>query len=327
MTVKYGFYDSLNGDRLYNANDMNTFFEGIFSDGIFEFVGDALQVTHNPGQMSVLVGTGRAWFNNLWIRNTSTLTLTIQPSHMIYDRIDVVILEFDSSITVRENSIKVLTGTPSVTPIPPNLSHTSSLNQYALAHIYVSASSSEIEAVDITNKIGSVNTPYIKSFISDHGSLLGLGDDDHPQYYNQTRGDSRYLKISDHIKGTQQNQTHGSNIQIPASTIYYINPVSFGAGVGMTQVLTIENITILKGGFKINSVQPSSGSLVFTLLKNGLDTTLTFTVPANGAIGFYSDQLHSISLIAGDVYGWKVQNNATTPSANIIGGALVFNFN
>jgi hypothetical protein len=31
-----------------------------------------------------------------------------------------------------------------------------------------------------------------KKFIVDHGRLIGLGDDDHPQYLNQTRGDARY---------------------------------------------------------------------------------------------------------------------------------------
>jgi hypothetical protein len=33
--------------------------------------------------------------------------------------------------------------------------------------------------------------------ITDHGELFGLGDDDHPQYYNQTRGDGRYIRIGD----------------------------------------------------------------------------------------------------------------------------------
>lgn len=30
----------------------------------------------------------------------------------------------------------------------------------------------------------------------DHGDLTGLGDDDHPQYFNQTRGDARYYTKS-----------------------------------------------------------------------------------------------------------------------------------
>ena len=31
--------------------------------------------------------------------------------------------------------------------------------------------------------------------LGDHGSLAGLADDDHPQYYNQTRGDARYSQL------------------------------------------------------------------------------------------------------------------------------------
>ena len=32
--------------------------------------------------------------------------------------------------------------------------------------------------------------------VTDHGALSGLGDDDHSQYHNDTRGDARYVKIS-----------------------------------------------------------------------------------------------------------------------------------
>ena len=31
--------------------------------------------------------------------------------------------------------------------------------------------------------------------ISDHGLLTGLADDDHPQYFNQVRGDARYVRV------------------------------------------------------------------------------------------------------------------------------------
>jgi len=34
---------------------------------------------------------------------------------------------------------------------------------------------------------------------TDHGNLLGLGDDDHTQYHNDTRGDARYFQQSEHI--------------------------------------------------------------------------------------------------------------------------------
>ncbi|HEY1035534.1 MAG TPA: tail fiber domain-containing protein [Pseudoxanthomonas sp.] len=32
--------------------------------------------------------------------------------------------------------------------------------------------------------------------VTDHGALTGLSDDDHPQYYNQARGDARYARLA-----------------------------------------------------------------------------------------------------------------------------------
>ncbi|HPM21595.1 MAG TPA: hypothetical protein PLY35_10170, partial [Thermotogota bacterium] len=50
------------------------------------------------------------------------------------------------------------------------------------------------------------------SGVSDHGLLSGLGDDDHPHYFNQTRGDARYqLKDADltSIAALRDSYTHG----------------------------------------------------------------------------------------------------------------------
>ena len=38
--------------------------------------------------------------------------------------------------------------------------------------------------------------------VTDHGSLTGLAGDDHPQYYNQARGDARYSQLG---------HTHGAS--------------------------------------------------------------------------------------------------------------------
>jgi hypothetical protein len=68
--------------------------------------------------------------------------------------------------------------------------------------------------------------------VLDHGELTGLADDDHTQYYNQTRGDARYaltghdhagvyepadstiLKSTDIGVSVQGKLTAGSNISI-----------------------------------------------------------------------------------------------------------------
>ena len=43
-----------------------------------------------------------------------------------------------------------------------------------------------------------IDTPVVVAGgggVTDHGQLNGLGDDDHPQYFNQSRGDARYAQV------------------------------------------------------------------------------------------------------------------------------------
>ena len=72
MAIKYGYFNSVNGDRKYNAEDMTMYFKGLVSDGIFQTIGDMFVVTAGDG-LTVTVGTGRALVNTHWIENTTVL--------------------------------------------------------------------------------------------------------------------------------------------------------------------------------------------------------------------------------------------------------------
>ena len=39
MALTYGFYNSLNGDRKYNAMDISRLFDGLIKDGVFMSIG------------------------------------------------------------------------------------------------------------------------------------------------------------------------------------------------------------------------------------------------------------------------------------------------
>ena len=51
--------------------------------------------------------------------------------------------------------------------------------------------------IETTDYRSSSNLPVDNYVATDHGSLAGLADDDHPQYHNDARGDLRYLLLSD----------------------------------------------------------------------------------------------------------------------------------
>jgi hypothetical protein len=62
----------------------------------------------------------------------------------------------------------------------------------------------------------------VTSGVSDHGALTGLADDDHTQYFNQTRGDARYplaSTMTSALAGKEPLQTLATQAEMEAGTV------------------------------------------------------------------------------------------------------------
>lgn len=160
MSVTYGFYNSKNKDRRYDAIQMSSIFDGIIRDGIFQHVGTAMMVKESTGMM-VNVGIGRAWFNHTWTLNDALLPLTVSQSEVILNRIDAVVLEVDARESVRANAIKIVKGTPATSPVKPTMVKTNERWQYPLAYIRVKSGVTSIRQADITNTVGTSECPFV----------------------------------------------------------------------------------------------------------------------------------------------------------------------
>ena len=119
MPITSGFYNSVNGDRVYDADQFGSLFDGIIAEGIFPNVGDKFFVRPVGNSMGVYVGTGKAWLNKRWVENAGDETLTIQAANASLDRVDAIVLTVDSSKAVRGAKLEVIKGTPAATPVPP----------------------------------------------------------------------------------------------------------------------------------------------------------------------------------------------------------------
>ena len=160
MALRCGFYNSLNGDRKYNAIDVSSIFDGIIADGIYETIGDHFIVKATSG-MNITVGTGRAWFNHTWTYNDALLPLSVDASAAILNRIDTVVLEVNNTENIRTNTIKIVKGEEEISPSAPELINTNDVHQYPLADIYVAADVSRITQSNITNRVGTNTTPFV----------------------------------------------------------------------------------------------------------------------------------------------------------------------
>lgn len=163
MSLTYGFYNSLNHDRKYDSLQLSRIFDGIINDGVYESIGDALMVKASNA-MSVSVGLGRAWFNHTWTLNDALYLVTITDAELALNRYDAVVLEVDSHNRI--NSIKVVKGTPAVSPVKPTLIKSDTVNQYPLAYIYVEAKATEITQANIQNAVGTSECPFVTGIMS-----------------------------------------------------------------------------------------------------------------------------------------------------------------
>ena len=165
MALTYGFYNSINHDRRYNASQMSQLFDGIITDGIFASIGTAMVVTAGSG-LIVNVGIGRAWFNGTWSLNDAVYPIEATASDILRDRIDAVVLEVDQRETVRANRVFIKEGIASTTPQKPTMEKTGGVYQYPLSYITRPAGSTEITQADIENCVGTSECPFVTGILS-----------------------------------------------------------------------------------------------------------------------------------------------------------------
>ena len=159
MAFTYGFYNSINGDRRYDAQQMSAIFDGIITDGVFSSVGGIFATVPGEG-MTVVVKSGRAWFDHTWSYNDGAMPLSIDVADVTMKRYDAVVLEVNNSEAVRENAIKVVKGTPATNPVKPGMTNTETIHQHPLAYVLVDPGVTSITADKIDIRVGKSDCPF-----------------------------------------------------------------------------------------------------------------------------------------------------------------------
>ena len=195
MSVSSGFFNSLNGDRKYNAAQMSAIFDGLIIDGVFASIGTAFAVKA-AGGLTVNVGIGKAWFEHTWTVNDSILPMTAPEAEVLLDRIDAVVLEVNGMESVRNNTIKFVKGNPSSAPSRPTLTNEGNVHQYPLCYIYRKYGTAVINQADITPMVGTESTPFVTGILQTISldELLGKWQDELDRFT-----DARSKEVDDWI--------------------------------------------------------------------------------------------------------------------------------
>jgi hypothetical protein len=161
MAISFGFFNSLNGDRTYDADQMSQYFKGLISNGVFANIGGSMAVVADGQSMSVNVLTGRAVIDCKWIENDAAYPVTITQSHATLPRYTAVVVQLDSV----ERLIRITTkdGTPASTPEEPEID---SATELCLAMILVPAQSNTVIQSRVIDKRGSSLCLWVTGLIT-----------------------------------------------------------------------------------------------------------------------------------------------------------------
>ena len=190
MAFTYGFYNSVNHDRKYDAVQMGMIFDGIITDGIYATYLKAMVVKASENASEVIVQPGRAWFNHTWSYNDSDYPIATPDPEVVLDRIDTLVLDINAEDASRTNSFLWVQGTPtSQIPEPPELIHTATHNQYPLCDVYRKAGTTQIYAADITNRVGTSDCPFVTGVLESINidDLLAQWDDEFHTWERATK--------------------------------------------------------------------------------------------------------------------------------------------
>ena len=209
MAFTCGFFNSENGDRKYNAEQMSAIFDGIIADGVFTTIGDHMAVSAGTG-MQVLVGTGKAWFDHTWNVNDAAYPLTIAASDVTLSRIDAIVLETNHSDSVRLNKLRVVQGTVASSPVKPTLTNSEKVHQHPLAWVTVAPGVTQIAASAIENAVGTSACPFVTGIIAttDIDDLFAQWNGEFDEWFDNLKA-----QLSDNVVANLQKQIDECKIE------------------------------------------------------------------------------------------------------------------
>ena len=195
----FGFYNSKDGDRKYNATHLGKLFDGIIQDGVFGAAPEPLNnmfnvVPKEQPNLQVTLNPGKAWLMHTWNILDSKTTITFNQAQANYKRTDAIVIEVNNDYTdldgsnPRENSIKIVEGpnvlvsNPDVLPVLTQVWNAKNTDrriwQYPIAFVTIYGSdynggttetqfeAKKIKASNIKNRVNPTDATDATKFIS-----------------------------------------------------------------------------------------------------------------------------------------------------------------
>ena len=193
--IKGGFFNSINGDRKYSAEEMNRPYKRLISDGIFATPQGTpstdLQVLSADDGMNIIVKKGDGLLGEKWFENPSDLAITVASNTSIVPRIDSIIIQMDNTQNGRICNVVYREGEPNSNPDPPLINNVENIIEKRVANIRVAPGAVFIGQDLIYDLRGSSECPWITSLVQqvDTSALFLQWQTAYENFYNTSQED------------------------------------------------------------------------------------------------------------------------------------------
>ena len=318
----------LNG-VVYSAEDVATYLctrtSGVYSK-------ETNFAVSNTGTRQITVAPGLAWINYDDFKGVSVCSreenvLTVPEADNILNRVDRVVLQFDTSENIA--AIKLKTGTPAVAAQPPDILQNHNQYELGLCTISVPAGSTAVTAADITDtradetvcgvmRDGVTGIPTAQLQTQAKAMLDSLqAEVDSRSFYTRAEVDALLKSVNPFPVGSiYQSTARTSPAALFGGTWQEIaqNRVLMGAGSGHAAGSTVEaglpNITgsfvadVKKGEHKVSGAFTAGNEIASTGEYNNFSDVYKFSLDASKSNAIYG-RSNTVQPAAYYVHIWR----------------------
>lgn len=231
FNVSCGFFDAVDSDRTYSAEQMNNPYKRLISNGVFATPQGTpstdLQVVSAGSGMGIIVSVGQGLFADKWFQNEAAISITVPNNTGISPRMDSVIVQVDTRASGRVGNIVYRTGSPASNPVPPPINSVTGVTEYRLANVYVAPNANAINNDAITDLRGSSSCPWVTSLIYqvDTSVLFQQWQTAYESYYESSTQDFEEYTSEQRTAWEAFLQSLTDELTVATNVIMYTNNV------------------------------------------------------------------------------------------------------
>lgn len=149
MAIASGFFNSVDGDRRYDARWFAQYFSSFIANGVFPNPSNNLQVAESTN-MRTNVKPGKGWINGYFVVNDSDFVLQHSVANGMLNRIDRIVMRLN--YLTRQIEFVIKESTAATNPVAPALQRDAEYYELALADVYISKGITRITQANITDQ-------------------------------------------------------------------------------------------------------------------------------------------------------------------------------